>query len=224
MMLDALNYGNTSQKYIDMVKRQSEDMGTVLGVHMSMVNRPCPIPPPPPNGGTDTLLELNAVVERQVNSSDDDRGYAISMDEFKNHYEMWATEATKATKEKYDYDFFFRIGTCIEGFLNYMKIKYDRPRPYQLAPIMGKRVDLFINEPGTASYPSGHAMDAWTFAGILCRRHPQHSNKFRSIADRVCDSRVVGGAHFPSDLKAGKMLAEYAIHIIDTRGLMKGML
>lgn len=220
MRLDALNYGNTAQKHIDTVMAQSNDMSTVLGVYLSMENRPCPLPPPPPNGGTDTILELNYLIDRQTSSTDEERQYAVRMDILKNHYEMWAKEATRITRQEYDYDFFNRIATCIDGYLNYMKMKYDRPRPYQLAPIMGKRVDRFIKEPGTASYPSGHATDAWLFAMMLSQRHPSEQNSFYAIANAVSDSRIVAGVHFPSDTRAGRMLAESALNIIQDYKLL----
>lgn len=223
MALDALNYGNTKQKHIDTVNRQSTDMGTVLGVYLSLANRPCPLPPPPPNGGTDTLLELNHLIELQTSSTEEEREYAVRMDILRNHYEMWATEAMRITGEKYEYDFFSRISTCIDGYLNYMKLKYDRPRPYQLAPIMGKRLYMFTDEPGTASYPSGHSMDAWTFAMILSKRHPMHEREFYAIAHSIGTSRMIAGLHFPSDIRAGKILAESALHIIEDHDLMKGI-
>lgn len=223
MALDALNYGNTKQKHIDTVNRQSTDMTTVLGVYMSSLNSRCPLPPPPPNGGTETVLELNHLVELQTSSTDEEREYAVRMDILRNHYEMWATEATRITGEKYEYEFFRRISTCIDGYLNYMKLKYDRPRPYQLAPMMGKRLDMFIEEPGTASYPSGHAMDAWTFAMVLSKKHPSQEREFYAIAHSIGLSRMVAGVHFPSDIRAGKMLAEYALHIIEDHDLLKGI-
>lgn len=223
MALDALNYGNTKQKHIDTVNRQSTDMTTVLGVYMSSLNSRCPLPPPPPNGGTETVLELNHLVELQTSSTDEEREYAVRMDILRNHYEMWATEATRITGEKYEYEFFRRISTCIDGYLNYMKMKYDRPRPYQLAPIMGKRLDMFIEEPGTASYPSGHAMDAWTFAMVLFKKHLSQEREFYAIAHSIGLSRMVAGVHFPSDIRAGKMLAESALHIIEDHDLLKGI-
>lgn len=223
MALDALNYGNTKQKHIDTVNRQSTDMTTVLGVYMSSLNSRCPLPPPPPNGGTETVLELNHLVELQTSSTDEEREYAVRMDILRNHYEMWTTEATRITGEKYEYDFFRKISTCIDGYLNYMKLKYDRPRPYQLAPMMGKRLDMFIEEPGTASYPSGHAMDAWTFAMVLSKKHPSQEREFYGIAHSIGLSRMVAGVHFPSDIRAGKMLAESALHIIEDHDLLKGI-
>jgi len=224
MTLDTLNYGNTEQKHIDVVASQSEDMTTVLGAYMSSVNRNCPLPPPPPNGSTDTLLELNYLIELQTSSTEKERAYAVSMDPLRNHYEMWATEAARITGEKHEHDFFRRISTCIDGYLNYMKLKYDRPRPYQLAKIMDKRLDMIIKEPGTASYPSGHAMDAWIFAFILSKRHPAHEREFHAIAHAIGNSRMVAGVHFPSDIRAGKMLAESALLIIESHDLLKGIM
>ena len=222
--LDKLNYGNTAQKHIDTVNAQSKDMSTVLGVYLSLSNRPCPLPPPPPNGGVETILEMNHIVDVQNRSTEDERKYAVRMDNLKNHYEMWARETNIITGQKYTNDFFNEIAECTDGYLNYMKMKYDRPRPYQLAPIMNKRIERIIPDPMTSAYPSGHSMDAWVFAFILSKQYPVHQHEFYTIAQKIGQSRVVAGVHFPSDLSAGKMLAESALNIIQDHKLLKGII
>jgi acid phosphatase (class A) len=59
---------------------------------------------------------------------------------------------------------------------------------------------------GSFSYPSGHATRGYLFGVVLAAAVPE---KHDAILDRAADyahSRVVCGAHFPSDVEAGRVL------------------
>lgn len=88
---------------------------------------------------------------------------------------------------------------------NYLKDLYKRPRPYQAHPRLVK--ELVTKEEGW-SYPSGHSTRAWLFALILGTLDPPHRNSFLSSAMTVCNDRVLGGMHYPSDMMASRVLAE----------------
>lgn len=165
------------------------------------------------------MEELNFIVQRMAESTEEERDFAVQMDSIEMHYSMWAAEATRITGKEYDIDYFWRIGTKVEGLIDYLKMYYNRPRPYQLAPEYGKKIVRIIKDPRTASYPSGHAFDAWTFGTILSRNHPEHTERFHEIAEKVSMSRVVAGVHFPSDLRAGRKAAEWTIANILTEEL-----
>jgi acid phosphatase (class A) len=157
------------------------------------------------------MNELNEIVSRMAESTEEDRQYSLLLDSSKNHYQMWADLATELTGQKYDLDWFWEVGTKAEGLIDYLKVYYNRPRPYQLAPQYGKRIQRIISDPRTASYPSGHAFDSWMFATLLSRRHPKYFRTFAATAEKVSDSRMVGGVHFRSDLMAGKQAAIFAV-------------
>lgn len=155
--------------------------------------------------------ELNFIVQRMAESTEEEREYAKYIDPPRNHYWMWSEEATRITGERYDFDYFWEIGSKVEGLIDYLKMYFNRPRPEQLAPEYGKRIVRIISDPKTAAYPSGHSFDAWTFATILSERHPNHRDAFHAIAERVGMSRVIAGVHYPSDLHAGKKAAEWTV-------------
>lgn len=222
-MIDELKYTDTDPKHIDTVMRQRNDPSTVLGICFSKGMMESPLAPYNPNGSTETLLELNEVIQRQAESSDEERNYTIQMDDIKKHYTMWANEASAMTGKKYDYDFINRIATCGDGYVNHIKLVHSRIRPYQLASIYEKRLNKLTYDPRTGSYPSGHSYDAWLFAFILTMRHPQYRNEFSRIAERVSASRMIAGVHFPSDLAGGKKLAIHALNIIVENSLLKGI-
>ena len=58
------------------------------------------------------------------------------------------------------------------------------------------------------SYPSGHTAQAYWIAHHLSDDFPVFSGHFFSMAERVAQSRVDRGVHFPSDLDGGRLLAQ----------------
>jgi acid phosphatase (class A) len=58
-----------------------------------------------------------------------------------------------------------------------------------------------------SSYPSGHSAVGWTTALILAQVDPDHAAAVLARADDYALSRVICGAHFPSDTAASRMLA-----------------
>ena len=57
-----------------------------------------------------------------------------------------------------------------------------------------------------ASYPSGHAMTAWSWGLIMAEARPATATDVLTLARDSGDSRVVCGVHFPSDVEAGRLL------------------
>jgi len=95
----------------------------------------------------------------------------------------------------------------------YYKGFRDRPRPSQLCPALLPPIPM----PGHASWPSGHATQAWLKA--LCIEHVLYgkltaadfggvSSNLRTLAIRVARNREIAGLHYPTDSVAGRKLAE----------------
>jgi membrane-associated phospholipid phosphatase len=99
----------------------------------------------------------------------------------------------------------------------YYKGLRDRPRPSQLCPALLPPIPM----PGHASWPSGHATQAWLKA--LCIEHVLQgvlpgtlttgdlgavSSNLRTLAIRIARNREIAGLHYPSDSDAGRKLAE----------------
>jgi hypothetical protein len=90
-----------------------------------------------------------------------------------------------------------------------LKYKYNRPRPYQLAEFYGLDVSKFnLESMKTPSYPSGHATQGYLMGEFYSERYPEHREEFMEVAEDVAESRIKAKAHFPSDKKFGKELAE----------------
>lgn len=90
------------------------------------------------------------------------------------------------------------IGTPAKRF-------YDRKRPLigNDLPICVPREDWMRTN---ASYPSGHAMTAWSWGLIMAEADPRKATEVLALARDSGDSRVVCGVHFQSDVDAGRLL------------------
>ncbi len=96
-----------------------------------------------------------------------------------------------------------------------LKFQYGRPRPKQLAFMYG--LDLKPYETKTAdtpSYPSGHAFQAYLLAYVLGAKYPAHASALERIAERVGQSRMDLGLHFPSDVETAKVFAFQAAQAV----------
>ena len=92
-----------------------------------------------------------------------------------------------------------------------IKLIFDAPRPNMLSD----QVQPMIPTPLHASYPSGHATQAFALAMLLTliQREDEaepgtvrpDSQLFR-MAARIAANRTVAGVHFPSDSAAGALL------------------
>jgi membrane-associated phospholipid phosphatase len=106
------------------------------------------------------------------------------------------------------------------------KLAYNRPRPSQICPTLAPPID----PPEHASYPSGHATQAWLVAFMLdevirpggggagyltpdpaklplAPGSPPRRNPLFDMAQRIARNREVMGLHYPSDSEAGRRLA-----------------
>ena len=81
---------------------------------------------------------------------------------------------------------------------------WARPRPYQRDP----RVTPCVSKPASSSYPSGHSTESALWAAILAAAFPGKAACFEKEVEDTMWSRIVGGAHYPTDTQAGRMLGE----------------
>ncbi|MCM2267728.1 MAG: phosphatase PAP2 family protein [Elusimicrobiales bacterium] len=99
---------------------------------------------------------------------------------------------------------FKRIKQESDGAAAEIKKRFKRQRPFlrdaSLEPCLGRI--------GGLAYPSGHATISRVLALVLADLVPEHRDDFLVRADQAALDRVVGGVHHPSDIEAGKLLAD----------------
>ena len=98
--------------------------------------------------------------------------------------------------------FFKKIAGETSTAESYIKKVYQRPRPFVSSP----EVNPCVGRPEGYSYPSGHAALSHLYALILSDLKPREGSIFMMAADQDALNRVIGGAHNPSDVEAGKKL------------------
>ncbi|HET7535250.1 MAG TPA: phosphatase PAP2 family protein, partial [Candidatus Didemnitutus sp.] len=88
--------------------------------------------------------------------------------------------------------------------VNAAKESWSRLRPYNADPSLKAVGDKST----TTSYPSGHGAASALFAVLLTAVAPEHTADWQHQAEMVRWSRIIGGAHYPSDTVAGQVLGE----------------
>ena len=100
--------------------------------------------------------------------------------------------------------FFKHVHADLDYAVGTVKERYQRPRPVWRGFGITPCIDII----GGYAYPSGHAANARLFALILSDLSPDRRAEFMARADEAALNRVIGGVHYPTDIEAGKRLAE----------------
>lgn len=171
-----------------------------------------PIKPCPENGSPDTYQELLRMAnEIRLMDSDEQEDIIEKYDNFFPSFEKVCKKNNLVFPKKYMEDLIDEAGEIIIK----LKYKYNRPRPFQLAPILG--IDLrsdIVDSANTPSFPSGHACQGKLIANVLSKIYPEYTEKFNKIAEEIAYSRYIGGVHFPSDLVYGEELADWMVNYV----------
>mgnify|MGYP006000527895 FL=1 len=60
----------------------------------------------------------------------------------------------------------------------------------------------------TPSYPSGHATQGYLLGDYYAKKYPEHSKRFVEVGEDIAHSRLIAKAHFPSDKRFGRIIAD----------------
>jgi acid phosphatase (class A) len=88
-----------------------------------------------------------------------------------------------------------------EPIIDYLKVVYNRPRPFQTAAAYGIPLYPLLESKvaGSAAYPSGHTLFGLFFRHIYIKRHPELGKELMRFVVDVKLTREQGGVHYPSD-------------------------
>lgn len=100
--------------------------------------------------------------------------------------------------------FFEQVRNDADFFIQKMKKDLPRPRPFAYL----KRIDPCVPKEVTGAYPSGHATLALLYARILGEIKPTQKVDFESRSLQIGKHRVLSGMHHPTDVTAGRALAD----------------
>ena len=133
----------------------------------------------------------------------------------KDYIEMMKEAASEDGAKKELIDFVDEIERQVDAITIKRKFDYNRPRPKEVAESKGMKLKPHV-EVNTPGYPSNHTIKGLVIANVLKRYHPNISTKVDKIANENAESRVSLGVHFPSDVEAGRIMAQGLIDNLNT--------
>jgi len=97
---------------------------------------------------------------------------------------------------------FARVAALDKQAVKATKDYWRHPRP---AIVSDQVHPLAPEKPDDWSYPSGHSTFGYTTAVLLANMLPEKRDAIFARADLYAQHRIVMGAHFPSDVEAGRI-------------------
>lgn len=100
-----------------------------------------------------------------------------------------------------------KLTSLIEEYMKlvyYLKKYYDRVRP----SYYDKSIKIGVGIPLHASYPSGHASQAYFIANYMSYIDPSKKEFYHDVANQTAKNREIGGVHYKSDTDFGKYIAD----------------
>jgi len=106
-------------------------------------------------------------------------------------------------------NYLVEIGEELGGLIMQLKNHYQRPRPYQVAWYSKQNLHPYTTTSGnTPSFPSGHACQGKFLTLLVADHYPEKAIELRKLSEKISQSRIMLGVHYPSDNKAGERIAK----------------
>jgi hypothetical protein len=201
--LDDIKYGNPAKDHVLKVKidvggllKKSLDLGIIKDV---IDNHPFPA-----NSSQETKKEIEYLVSVTKNLSKDQKRFCELMEN--NHYDLFVIVAKKLGISVTKNEILKWVGD-IDPITFYLKDKFNRPRPYQLAKEMGLNLYPVIRtDANSAAYPSGHTMDFLVILYHFGKLKPESIKILNNFYQKIKNVRELSGVHYPSDRKVSEYI------------------
>lgn len=162
------------------------------------------LPPPPAPGSVAALADLESVLQAQGWRTAEQVAWAQAAEGDKGfNYAEILGPWFQAGNLPVTAALFADLNADIGAWDGAAKRSFTRQRPSVSDP----RVQPCVRVPASSSYPSGSALQAFVWAGVLGELVPARREALLARAHRVSWGRLLGGVHYPSDLVAGRLLA-----------------
>jgi acid phosphatase (class A) len=137
---------------------------------------------------------------------------AIADAEWESHekvYGRWAEAFGMAINERETPEIWKLVETSLattDPMRKEPKAAHQRLRPFEYYDeTMPSHEEPFLR--GEGSFPSGHSLRGWTLTMLLAQIAPERAAAIYRRGREYCDSRVIVGAHWQSDVDAGRNYA-----------------
>jgi acid phosphatase (class A) len=160
--------------------------------------------PPPPVGSLEDRKDLAAVLDAQKTRTQT-QIKQVQLDANLTVFRFQPVLGEKFTPENFPVSsvFFEKLKQDENDVIQIAKEHYNRTRPY----VASSKVKPVVPQPHNTSYPSGHSCFAWINAIFLAKMLPEKSSIIFGRALDYAHNRIIGGAHYPTDVEAGKISA-----------------
>jgi acid phosphatase (class A) len=160
------------------------------------------LPPPPALGSAAETADMAAVMQAEKDRTAD-AAVAAEADHERTIFRFADVMGPDFTPQNLPFatKFFQRVFSDQNKVVKETKAYFKRPRPY----VVDSNLTPMVSPKSTPSYPSGHTTFAYVMAILLANMVPE---KAVPIFDRAAEygyNRVVAGAHFPTDIEAGRI-------------------
>jgi len=203
MNLDDIKYGNITKSHLEKVKADKAGLlksSMELGIIKNIIENH----PFPSNSSDETKNELRYLTELTEDADDEDVRFCQLMES--HHYDMFVIVGKKlgldVSKEQ-----ILKWVRDVDPITFYLKHKFNRPRPHQLA----KELDipmypLIVTDANSAAYPSGHTMDFLVILYHFGKMKPEIAEELDNYYHEIKRVRELSGLHYPSDRKISEYL------------------
>jgi acid phosphatase (class A) len=168
----------------------------------SKVNLDLLLSPPPALGSAQESDDLATVVKAQADRTAEDAVNAEA-DHERSVFRFADVLGAQFTAENLPFatGFFARVYSDEKQIVTLTKAHFNRPRPF----MVDANLSPMVEPRKTPSYPSGHTTFAYVMAIILANMVPEKAGPIFDRAAEYGYNRVVAGAHFPTDIEAGRI-------------------
>jgi acid phosphatase (class A) len=167
--------------------------------------------PPPLPGSAEQDADLAEVRAVTAAASPDDKAAAFAEKKFSAfNFTVPVGGFFKEVNLPKTAAFFKRVQEDAAAVVDSAKDVYQRPRPYVIDRSLanGKLETSF-------SYPSGHSTETMTLGLVLCEVFPDKKDAILAHARQMGWHRVQIARHYPTDIYAGRVLAQAIVRELD---------
>ena len=214
MNLDDIKYGNHP---IEIENKIKEDRAGILksAIEVGIIKDVLENHQFPANSSDETKNELKYLTKLTKEADEDDIRFCKLIEN--NHYDFFVIVAKKLGLDVSKEQILKWVGD-IDPITFYLKDKFNRPRPYQLAKEL--EFDLHpitATDANSAAYPSGHTMDFLVILYHFGKMKPEAAEEIDNFYHDIKRARELSGLHYPSDRK----ISEYIFKQLVKQKLIK---
>lgn len=158
-----------------------------------------------PLQGTAKFDEDISEVRRCIKNPSLNSGFLKMTD---NSVESIYEKYLKDNNLEFDWQCADRLVEDLDTIILRLKYGHARPRPKECFELNGENIKVV--DASSPSFPSGHTAIAYLLSSVISEAFPSHRMPLQTLAEMIAQSRLENGAHFPTDITAGRFLGESA--------------